>query len=108
MATKPRALNHRQRIVLDFIVRYIATNERSPTYREIAGFLGIKSRQGAQQMVVRLIRRGLLTHVPRHKQALRPTERYLGWRQRELAEAELARIQQAKAKEQDDVDSGTL
>lgn len=98
MNQKLRALNERQRLVLDFIVRYIETNEQAPTYRVIAGFLGIKSRQGAQQMIVRLIQRGLLTRVARHKGSLKPTERYLSMRQRELAEYELQRIRAEKEK----------
>lgn len=55
------ALTNRQLEVLDFIKKYIANRGYAPTVREIASGLNLKSPSSAQELLYRLVERGLIT-----------------------------------------------
>ncbi len=62
MFTTP--LTQRQREVLDFIRKYIKTHGYSPTLREIARELGIKTPRGVKTHIKALQKKGYLTFTP--------------------------------------------
>jgi SOS-response transcriptional repressor LexA len=64
----------RQLACLKFIREYIALNEFSPTYREIAVALNLKSHGAAHMMVRRLIQQGYLRQERGGHRSLVPTD----------------------------------
>jgi SOS-response transcriptional repressor LexA len=54
----------------DYIAGYIGDRGYSPTYREIAQHLGLKSKSGVHRHVHGLIKRGALTVLPGASRAL--------------------------------------
>lgn len=71
-------LTHRQRDALEFIRAKLETDGISPSYDEIADFLGLKSRHTILNIVDRLVAAGLLKKIFGRKRALelRETENY--------------------------------
>jgi hypothetical protein len=55
----------RQAAVLRFVGDFFAANLRPPTYREVCGFMGSVSTNGAEVMLAGLARKGMLRRVPR-------------------------------------------
>lgn len=55
------ALTNRQLDVLDFIKRFIADNGYSPTVREIASGMGLKSPSSVQDHLRSLVKNGIIT-----------------------------------------------
>lgn len=75
------------------IWRYIKSCERSPTYRQVAADLGLKSVGELHASVLSLKRRGYVTYIPgvaRSLVALDPVSELAGFSTSELA-SELAR-----------------
>jgi SOS-response transcriptional repressor LexA len=54
----------------DYIAGYIGDRGYSPTYREIAEYLGLKSKSGVHRHVHGLIKRGAVTVLPGAARAL--------------------------------------
>ncbi len=67
-------LTERQAGALVFITSFIAANGFSPTYREIAEGLGLKSSYAAHLMVHHLVERGAITIVPRRSRSIAVVE----------------------------------
>lgn len=60
---------------LDFIAGYIALKGYSPSYRDIADGLGLKSTNGAHRLVDSLRERGLVSILPRKSRSISIVER---------------------------------
>ncbi len=54
----------RQKDALDFIKAYIAEHGVSPTYDEIKVGLGLHSKCGINRLVMGLVERGFISHIP--------------------------------------------
>lgn len=60
---------------LDFIEGYIASKGYSPSYREIADALGLRSPSGAYRLVEGLSERGKVSILPRKSRSISVVER---------------------------------
>lgn len=57
-------MTKKQMLILDFIANYIAENDASPSYREIASALNLSSVASVAEHVNNLIDKGFLKKVP--------------------------------------------
>lgn len=71
----PFGLTPHARVALVFIRSYMREhNGVSPSYNEIAKFLGIVSRSGVHRIVNELEKRGRVRRIPQHERSLIPVE----------------------------------
>ena len=65
----------KQRQLYDWIVAYIAAHGYSPTYRQMAAAVGLRSVAGINRMICALTERGYVTRIPGRHCSVVPTER---------------------------------
>ena len=65
----------KQRQLYDWICAFVATHGYSPTYRQMAAAVGLKSVAGIHRIVTALAERGYVTRVPGRHCSVWPTER---------------------------------
>lgn len=63
----PNELTANQQRVLDYIAEYQAEHAQTPSLREIADALGLRSHTSAQDYVEALVRKGSLQRSPQHR-----------------------------------------
>lgn len=63
-------LTRRQQEVLDFIRAYVAEHQYSPTFDEIADFVGLDSKSGVHRIVHGLVDRGAIRLLPRQARSI--------------------------------------
>lgn len=65
-----KGLTRRQQEVLDFIRAYVAEHQYSPTFDEIADFVGLDSKSGVHRIVHGLVDRGAIRLLPRQARSI--------------------------------------
>lgn len=64
------ALTKKQKEALDFIREHVTAHGIAPTFTEIGAALGLKSKSGVARIVVGLVERGAVTHIPKHARSI--------------------------------------
>jgi SOS-response transcriptional repressor LexA len=85
MLTKPQSR------LLTFIAAYTAANGHGPTCRDMADYMGLKSKSGAVKLTNQLVQRGYLRKLPGHTRAVevvKMPETMCGWQPIETAPKE--------------------
>lgn len=57
-------LTKKQKLLLDFLTEFLATHDYSPSYREIAAGLGLKSPASVAEHIDHLVALGAIRRVP--------------------------------------------
>lgn len=68
--TRVLGLTQRQHDALVFVRRFIAERGHSPSYSEIADFLGLRSKSGVHRLIEGLVERGRITFAPGRPRSL--------------------------------------
>lgn len=65
-----KKITKKQKLILDFIETYLAENDASPSYREIAAALGLSSVASVAEHIDNLVNKGVLRRVPNTARSL--------------------------------------
>lgn len=72
-------LTAKQRLLLDYLIRYIDEYQTAPSFDEMAGALNLQSKSGAHRLIQALEERGFIRRIPHRARAIeilrRPGER---------------------------------
>jgi len=71
----PRPLTERQKKTLDFISSFLAKNGYSPSFKEIANFLGTRNLSTVQYFIKELEQKGHLKRAPHKNRGIMPVSR---------------------------------
>ncbi len=82
--SRPRALTERQSQVLEYICRYQAEHQTSPTIREIAAALKVSS-LNPKPYTEPLEKKGYITVIPNISRGIKVTEKARAWYTQRLA-----------------------
>ena len=64
----------KQRQLYDWICAFVAAHGYSPSYVEMMGAMGLRSRAGIHRLVHGLLKRGYITHIPGHARSIQVRE----------------------------------